>query len=427
MSGFDAAITKFNSTGSELIYSTYLGGSGNEAPHSLVSDENANLYVMGVTGSSNYPIVAGCYDVSFNGGPAIAENELGYNGADLFVSRFNASGSVLIGSTFVGGAGTDGINSDALNYNYGDPFRGEIIVNKGFVYVSSTTRSSDFPIKGAAQGSLNGIQDAVIFRMNSALTSLSWSTYFGGSGLETGNSIQLASNGSVFVAGGTTSSSLPFFSGEDLTFNGGISDGYVVKIQGETSVLMAGTYMGMSEYDQAYFVQLDPNDNVYVYGQTESSWPISPGLYGNPNSGQFIRKYNNTLTTVEWTTLIGAGSGHPEISPTAFLVSDCYDIYLSGWGGTINSTNGNQARYSSTNGLTTTSGAHQTTTNGSNFYIAVLDKDADLIPFLFEVGTIRVEHATQLIGYFFGNMRRYLFHIAVLLQIAARNIQWDIW
>ena len=381
MSGFDAAITKFNATGTALLFSTYLGGSGNEAPHSLVTDENSNLFVMGVTGSSDYPTVAGCFDISFNGGPVIAENELGYNGADLFVTRFNAAGTALSGSTFIGGTGTDGINVGTLNYNYGDPFRGEIIVRNGFVYVSSTTQSSDFPTLGAAQGSLSGTQDAVIFRMNSALTTMSWSTYFGGSGLETGNSIQLASNGNVFVAGGTTSSSLPFLSGEDLSFNGGISDGYVVKIQGTTSVIMAGTFMGMSEYDQAYFVQLDLDDNVYVYGQTESSWAISSGAFGIANSGQFVRKYNNPLTLTQWTTLIGAGTGHPEISPTAFLVSDCYDIYLSGWGGVINSSYSNQAAYSTTTGFPTTLGAYQSTTNGSNFYIAVLDQDATALKY----------------------------------------------
>ncbi|MFO0495715.1 MAG: gliding motility-associated C-terminal domain-containing protein [Flavobacteriia bacterium] len=376
MSGFDIAISKFDPNGTSLVYSTYIGGAGNEAPHSLVTDESANLYVFGVTGSSNFPVVNGCFDVTFNGGPVIAENELGYNGADIYVTRFNAAGSALVGSTFVGGTGTDGINVGTLNYNYGDPFRGEIIVENGFVFVTSSTQSSDFPTLGASQGSLNGIQDAIIFKMNASLTALAWSTYFGGSGLESGNSIQLASNGNVYVVGGTSSSGLSLLSGEDLSFNGGISDGYLLKLQGTSAVVLAGTYMGLSEYDQAYFVQLDLSDNVYVYGQSESSWTMSSGVYGTPNSGQFIRKYNNSLSTTLWTTMIGAGSGHPEISPTAFLVSDCYDIYLSGWGGTINSANSNQAAYSTTNGFQTSLDAYQATTNGSNFYIAVLDQDA---------------------------------------------------
>ncbi|TXI84739.1 MAG: T9SS type B sorting domain-containing protein [Crocinitomicaceae bacterium] len=377
MTGFDIALSKFNSTGSALIYSTYLGGTGNEAPHSLVTDDNSNLFVMGVTGSGNYPIVNGCFDVSFNGGPSVSENELGYpNGADIFVSRFNVGGSALVGSTFVGGSGTDGVNIGILNYNYGDSFRGEIIVNNGFVYVSSTTQSTNFPTLAPSQGALSGAQDAVIFKMNSALTAMSWSTYFGGTGLETGNSLQLASNGNVYVAGGTNSTSLPVFAGNDLSFNGGNSDGYLLKIQGGTATFMNGTYLGLNEYDQAYFVQLDFNDEVYVYGQTESAFPISAGVYGNPNSGQFIRKYTNNLGTILWTTMIGAGTGHPEISPTAFLVSDCFDIYISGWGGTINSSFSTQAFFSTSNGFSTTADAYQSSTNGSNFYIAVLSQNA---------------------------------------------------
>ena len=386
MSGFDVALSKFNANGTLMVYSTYLGGSDNDAPHSLVTDENGDLYVLGVTGSINFPTVAGSYDITHNGGPFVAENELGYNGADMYVTRFNPAGNALVGSTFVGGSGTDGINIDDLNYNYGDPFRGEIIVKDGFVYVSSTSRSTNFPTIGAAQSTLNGLQDAVIFKMNDALNTMSWSTYFGGVGLETGNSLQLSSTGNVFVAGGSNSGSLPFASGEDLTFNGGVSDGYLLRIQGASSTFLSGTFMGFNEYDQAYFVQLDLDDNVYVYGQSETAWPLTAGVYGNPNSGQFIRKYNNSLSAVLWTTMIGAGSGNPEISPTAFLVSDCYDIYISGWGGTINSAYSNQAQFSSSSGFPVTFDAYQSSTNGSNFYIAVLGQNASILKYATYMG-----------------------------------------
>ena len=387
MNGFDTAISKFSADGTTLLFSTYLGGSDNEAPHSLVVDNFDNLYVMGVTGSANFPVLAGCFDITHNGGPIVAENELGYNGgADLFICRFNAAGTALVGSTFVGGSGTDGINIGNLNYNYGDSFRGEIIVANGFVYVSSTSGSTNFPTLGASQGSLSGAQDAVIFRMNTNLTAMSWSTYFGGSGLETGNSIQIATNGNIFVAGGSTSTSLPFTTGNDLTYNGGTADGYVVKLQGNTSLLMGGTFMGYSEYDQAYFVQLDINNDVFVYGQTESAWPIFPGVYGNANSGQFIRKYSNNLMTIAWSTMIGAGTGNPEISPTAFLVSDCGDIYISGWGGTINSLYSNQAAFSTSIGFPVTPDGYQLTTNGSNFYIAVLSQNAATLKYATYMG-----------------------------------------
>lgn len=374
--GFDVAISKFNADGTALIFSTYLGGSANEAPHSLVSGGGDELYILGVTASNNFPISAGAYDPTYNGGPPITENELYYFGADIFVTKLSADGTSLLGSTYVGGSGTDGVNMGALNYNYGDPFRGEIFEKNGSIYVSSTTQSSNFPTVSASQNSLNGTQDAVVFKMNSSLSDMLWSTYFGGNGLESGNSIQVSSTGGVYVAGGTNSNGLSIISGNDLSFNGGVADGFLVHFNGASGAVVNGTYMGLSEYDQAYFVQIDLNDDVYVFGQSESNWGISPGLYGTANSGQFIRKYSTNLSTIHWTTMIGAGTGHPEISPTAFLVSDCFDIYFSGWGGTINTSYSNQAFYSSTSGFQTTGDAFESSTNGSNFYIAVLDQDA---------------------------------------------------
>ncbi len=377
LQGFDIAISKFNTNGTNLLFSTYLGGSANEAPHSMVVDSNGDLYVMGVTSSANFPVTTGAFDVTFNGGPNISSNELGYpQGSDLYITHFNSAGTALVASTFMGGTGTDGINEGPLNYNYGDPFRGEIIVDNQFVYVSSTSRSPDFPIVNGFQGTLSGTQDAVIFKMNQALSSLQWSTFFGGISYESGNSLQLSSNGFIYMTGGTTSASLPVSNGVDLVYDGGISDGYIAKFNASTGAFVAGTFVGYTEYDQCFFVQLDLNDDVYVYGQSETAYPISNGVYANPNSGQFIRKYDSNLMNILWTTQIGGGSGHPEISPTAFLVSNCGDIYISGWGGTINTSFSNQAFFSSTNGFQVTSNAYQSVTNGSNFYIAVLGQDA---------------------------------------------------
>lgn len=376
----DAAITKFNANGSALIYSTFLGGSGNETPHSLVSAPNGELYIYGVTSSANFPITTGAYDNSFNGGPYQLQNELEFNGSDIYVARLNPNGTSLLSSTFIGGSGTDGLNTVSLNYNYGDQFRGEIVLdNNQNVYIASSSASINFPTVGATQSNLNGSQDAVIFKFNASLTNLQWSTYFGGAANETGNSIAVANNGSVYVCGGSSSSTIPVSTGNDLTYNGGLSDGYILKMNAG-GTFQAGSFMGLSEYDQAYFVRTDIDNLPYVYGQTESSWPISSGCYGNPNSGQFVRKYTSDLLTISWTTMIGAGTGHVELSPTAFLVSDCFDIYLAGWGGVLNQTYA-QAAFSTTNGFTTTFDGYQQTTNGSNFYIAVLDQDASLLKY----------------------------------------------
>ena len=376
----DVGITKFNAAGTALLYSTYIGGSGNETPHSIVSAPNGELYVYGVTSSANFPMAGTSFDNSFNGGPNELENSLEFNGSDIFIARLNSAGSSIISSTYIGGTNTDGLNTGSLHYNYGDQFRGEIVLDANQnVYVSSNTQSSNFPIINGAQSNLSGSQDAVIFKLNASLSTLSWSTYFGGSGLETGNSITIGTNGSVYVAGGTSSTTIPVNSGNDLSFNGGISDGYALRLNSGNGSFQSGTFMGLSEYDQTYFIRLDIDNAPYVFGQTESSWPISPGCYGFGNSGQFLRKYSSDLSAISWTTMIGASSGHVEISPTAFLISNCYDIYLAGWGGVLNQSG--QALFSSTNGFQTTANGYQTNTNGSNFYLAVLDQDASSLKY----------------------------------------------
>lgn len=376
----DVGITKYNEAGTNILYSTYIGGSGNETPHSIVCAQNGELYIYGVTSSTNFPMAGTPYDNSHNGGPYELENSLEFNGADIYVARLNANGTSLLSSTYVGGTDTDGLNTNSLHYNYGDQFRGEIILdNNQNVYISSTTASLNFPTVLASQATLNGSQDAVIFRLNSSLSTLTWSTYFGGSGLETGNSVTISSNGFVYAAGGTSSFTLPLSTGNDLSYNGGISDGYVLRLNQSNGQFVSGTFMGMSEYDQTYFVDTDIDNFVYVYGQTESDWGVSPGCYGTPNSGQFVRKYTSDLQTISWSTMIGAAHGHVEISPTAFLVSDCYDIYLAGWGGILNQ-NG-QATFSTSNNFQCTPDGYQLTTNGNNFYVAVLDQDASALKY----------------------------------------------
>ena len=374
----DAVVTKFTADGTSLVYSTYLGGSGDETVNSMISADNDDLYIFGLTSSSNFPLAGIPYDPSYNGGPDLsvnnASNWLGFGaGSDLFIAKLSDDGTTLLASTYIGGTGNDGMNTSTLRYNYGDQFRGEIILDDaGNVYVASNTQSTDFPTALGTQGALSGTQDAVVLKMTPNLNAIIWSTYFGGTGIETGNSVQIGNNGDVFIAGGTSSASMPFNVGYDLSY-GGAGDGYLARFNGANGSILSGSYIGLNEYDQAYFVQLDVDDNVYVLGQTESDLGITVGQFGNPNSGQFIWKFDHNLASPQWTTMIGASSGHVEISPTAFLVSDCYDIYLSGWGGALNV---GTATFSSTNGFPVTPGAYQSTTTGDNFYIAVLNENA---------------------------------------------------
>ncbi len=370
----DATISKFSSDGTQLLYSTYIGGKASETPHSIVSNAAGDIYVFGTTGSNNFPITANAFQSTFNLGSTVSANNISFpSGSDIYVLKLNAAGTNLLASTFVGGTGNDGVNLNALNYNYGDQFRGDITLDAlGNVYVASTTYSTNFPIVGTSSTS-NGGQDAVVFKMNGGLTSMLWSNYLGGSGFDAAYSIQVANDGSVYVAGGTTSSNFTFPNGIKTTTNGG-TDGFIAKFN-NNGQLLKGSFVGTSSYDQIYFLQLDLAQNIYVFGQTLGAMPITQGKYGQASSGQFIKKYDNTFSTELWSTLIGSGIKQVDISPTAFLVSDCYDIYFAGWGGSVNRNN-SQAIHSSTTGLPITSDAYQSNTNGNNFYIGVLKPDA---------------------------------------------------
>jgi gliding motility-associated-like protein len=371
LSGFDISITKFNAIGTQNLYSTYIGGSGNELPTSLITNEAGELFILSITSSYNFPLGNDPFQGFNNGGVEAVLGSILFTGTDIAIVRMSADGTNLIASTYIGGNDNDGLNHGSnLDFNYGDAFRGEIILDEaGNVLVSSSTRSTNFPLVSQFQGFLGGTQDAVIFKMTPNLSTLVWSTYFGGSGFESGNSLQLSPSGDLYVAGGTTSTNgLMLNGGNTQTFQGGSSDGYVIRLNPNNLALLNGTYVGTNQYDQVYFVQVDTENSVYVYGQTLGAMQVSNGVYANQNSGQFIRKYSQNLSNINWTTRIGGGSGGREISPTAFLVSICGEIYISGWGSSLNS--------GSTNNFPVTSDAFQSNTNGNSFYLAVLDENA---------------------------------------------------
>ena len=153
----DIGLSKFDTTGSFLIYSTYLGGSSEELPHSIIVNNMDELFILGTTSSNDFPTTTNSYDTSFNGGtPLDMSNGLGINyinGSDIFVSKISADGANLMGSTYIGGSGNDGLNrtsatasDDTLRYNYADEIRGEIEIDQNNnIYVGTCTQSTDFP------------------------------------------------------------------------------------------------------------------------------------------------------------------------------------------------------------------------------------------------------------------------------------------
>ncbi len=214
------ALTKFDTTGSFLIWSTMYGGSGDDLPHSLIVNSANELYVLGTTGSPNLPTTVGTYDNSFGGGTAYTPQGIGVSyplGADMVVARFSADGTQLLGSTYLGGSLNDGHNSAAnLKVNYADEMRGEVLLDdeENVVIVSCST-SPDYPTTaGAPQITFGGgTHDGVVSRLNSTLTSLQWSTFFGGNDADAAFSGELDPSGDLYICGGTTSTNLPVTAG----------------------------------------------------------------------------------------------------------------------------------------------------------------------------------------------------------------------
>jgi gliding motility-associated-like protein len=339
--GIDIVISGYNpraTTGAaSLMSSTYLGGSDDEYVHSLVmSQTQAALVLLGSTASTNFPVSSNAYDRTYNGGTS-----------DLVLARLNfAVGGTTLNATYVGGSAADGQMSTSSNLyaNFGDDYRGDVIMDPGGnVYFASVTRSNNFPTSGGQP--FRGGHEAVVMKFNPSFTALGWGTYLGGSGDDAGYSIQLDSVANVYVAGGTTSNTLPASaSGLNASYRGGIADGFVARLTQNLTTfgvtVQQSTYLGTTSYDQAYFVQLDRKAAVYVLGQTNGAYPVTAGTYRNANSRQFIHKLTNQLNATGYSTIFGNGAGtatsanpYPtNLSPTAFLVDNCGNLLLSGYG-----------------------------------------------------------------------------------------------
>lgn len=379
---YDIGILKYDSLGSNLLYATYLGGENAESPHSLVMNDAEELIVLGTTSSSNYPTSDNAYSRAFNGGTGTSHVISYSNGSDIVVSRFSRDGTALLASTYFGGAQNDGLNPSGglLARNYGDQLRGDIITDAaGNVFISSVTASAALfadPI-GFQSTYQGGETDGLLLKMDAGLSQVMWGTYLGGSSADASHTLKLDDNGNVLVAGGTGSSNFPSIPGSYQPDFAGSVDGWIAKVSADGSSILNATFTGTPQYDQIYFLDVNRNGEVYVYGQTTGAIPITADVYNNPGSAQFIQKFSSDLQSLIFSTVFGSGRSVPDISPTAFLVNDCNNLYMAGWGGQINTLPGYWADpNSSTRGLITTPDAFQSTTSGSDFYFIVLTDDA---------------------------------------------------
>jgi len=363
----DISIMKLSPLGNTRLYATYIGGSGNEQPHSLVVDGAGNLVIAGRTNSPNYPTTG--------------SGLFGTGGSyDIIVTKLNAAGSALIGSKKIGGASDDGVNINSnrsfssLQQNYGDDGRSEVILDgAGNIYVASCTQSTNFPATGGSfQTTSGGAQDGVVLKLNASVSALTFASYLGGNGDDAGYVLSLAPNGNIYVAGGTASTNFPgVAAGVINSSNQGGIDGYVSIINNAGSSIVRSTYLGTANTDQVFGIQFDLLGFPYVCGQTRGGWPVLNAAYSVGGAPQFISKLQPDLSAYVYSTTFGRSSGIPNISITAFLVDNCENVYVSGWGGIID-----QFQSSGTNPMPLTADAFPMTPDGHDFYFFVLKKNA---------------------------------------------------
>ena len=294
----DGLVAKLNADGTQLLYSTYLGGSRFEKANSLAVDAAGNAYVAGETWSANFPVI-GALQGALRGEQ------------DAFVVKLNASGSALIYSSFLGGSDYDKAESVAVDA-------------AGNAFVMGETWSSDFPTANAYQATNRGNSDVFVAKLNSGGNALVYSTYVGGSGHDNapsresaayfiGGGMAIDASGNAFVAGNTMSNDFPLLRPVRASFGGGTHDAYVFKLNAAGTVLVYSTYLGGSAFDAARAVAVDRFGSAYVTGLTSSSnFPTTlqtlQAAYRGGESDGFVTKLGPDGALIVYSTFLGGNN-----------------------------------------------------------------------------------------------------------------------
>jgi hypothetical protein len=311
---WDAFVTRLNSGLTQILQSTYLGGSGRDYANALAISSTGDVYVAGSTNSTNFPNTSG---------GAQASNRGSY---DAFVARLNKELTQILQATYLGGG----------NYDYAYAFA--IHPTTGDVYVAGYTFSSDFPrTTGGAQASKGGWDDAFVARLNSSLTQILQSTYLGGRGDDYANALAISPTGDVYVAGYTDSTDFPgTFGGAQPTLRDLSTDAFIARLNSSLTQILQSTYLGGSGSDKAYALAIHPTTGeVYVAGET---WSTNfPGTSGgaqtiNADNGTrreaFVSKLNSSLTQILQSTYLGGRGGD---YANALAISSTGDVYVAGY------------------------------------------------------------------------------------------------
>jgi HYDIN/CFA65/VesB-like, Ig-like domain/Beta-propeller repeat/Cep192 domain 4 len=249
----DAFLAKLNATGSSLLYSTYLGGSGIDYGRGVAVDASGDAFITGSTQSTDFPTMRPL-QVGLDGG------------SDAFLAEFNPTGASLLYSTYLGGSGADEALAIALD-------------GSGNPYIAGYTFSSNFPTQNPFQSSLSGSTDAFVTEIDPGTSSLVFSTYLGGSGSESAQSIAIDSAGSIYVTGETTSSNFPVTNGAFQSQYAGQGDAFITKLAPGGTLMVYSTYLGGSGLDQGNSIAIDSSGDAFITGFTQSSdFPLADAL-----------------------------------------------------------------------------------------------------------------------------------------------------
>lgn len=284
---WDAFVTKLSATGS-IVYSTYLGGSGNDMGKAIAVDASGAAYVTGQTFSSNFPTTAGAFKTTYSGA------------GDTFVAKLSPGGTALQYSTYLGGSRTDNAEGIAVDIN-------------GNAYVTGQTYSTDFPTVAAIQSANGGNQDsdAFVTEINSSGSALVYSTYLGGSSMDWGNAIAVDASGNAYVAGFTRSPDFLLATPLQTTCGGcpGFADAFVAELAPNGGALLHSTFLGGSADDHGEGIAVDSDGNIYVTGFTYSTdFPVTPGAYQTSltsgKSAAFVTKIAPDFSSLTFSTYL---------------------------------------------------------------------------------------------------------------------------
>ncbi len=326
---FDAFVAKLNPQGSGLLYSTYLGGTGDDRGIRIAVDAAGEAYIAGFTDSLDFPLASAFQ--SSPGGGTCGTTAYPDPCFDAFVAKLSASGSSLIYSSYLGGTGDD--------------FASDIAVDaSGNAFVAGLTSASNFPTSyGALQTSFGGgLFDGFVVEINAAGTAKVYSTYLGGSGEDHVAAIALDASDNAYVTGQTNSANFPTHAGFDSTYTATTCgsalnsfpcfEAFVSKLNPTGTALIYSSYLGGTAASYGDGIALDSGLNVYVAGWTTSKdFPITPSAYETAYAGSdeaFVAKIASVGDALVYATYLG--DTNPDVA-NAIAVDATGDAYIAGY------------------------------------------------------------------------------------------------